>query len=99
VGLLARNHLTPVAQQNVSWLLGNASLAEVAVWADQYIEGNNKTSFWHYVNMPLDATSYDRDRHCPSAMADRWIFADRLRVGVVAFLAVLWAFRLPVSQR
>jgi len=35
------------------------------------------------------------------AMADRWIFADRLRfaVGVVAFLVVLWAFRLPVPQR
>ena len=33
-------------------------------------------------------------------MADRWIFADRLRfaVGVVAFLAVLWAFRLPVPE-
>jgi uncharacterized membrane protein len=32
------------------------------------------------------------------AMADRWIFADRLRfaVGVVGFLAVLWAFRLPM---
>lgn len=35
------------------------------------------------------------------AMADRWIFADRLRfaVGVVAFLAVLWAFRLPIPER
>jgi hypothetical protein len=34
------------------------------------------------------------------AMAGRWIFADRLRfaVGVVAFLAVLWAFRLPIPS-
>jgi Domain of unknown function (DUF1772) len=34
-------------------------------------------------------------------MADRWIFADRLRfaVGVVAFLAVLWAFRLLIPER
>jgi hypothetical protein len=33
-------------------------------------------------------------------MAQHWILADRLRfvVGVVAFLAILWAFRLPVSQ-
>ena len=35
------------------------------------------------------------------AMVDRWIFADRLRfaVGVVAFLSVLWAFRLPIPER
>ena len=34
------------------------------------------------------------------AMADRWIFADRLRfaIGVVGFLAVLWAFRLPMTS-
>lgn len=79
VALLARNHLTPAARQNVSWLLGNASLAEVAVWADQYLEGNNQTSLWHYVNMPLDATRYDRDRACPrqpgvlaGGRGDRW---------------------------
>jgi hypothetical protein len=35
------------------------------------------------------------------AMADRWVFADRLRfvVGVVAFLALLRAFKLPVPER
>ena len=64
VALLATNHLTPTARQNVSWLLGRASLADVAVWADQY-PGNNQTSSWHYVNIPLDATNYDRDRDCP----------------------------------
>ena len=32
------------------------------------------------------------------AMALRWVFADRLRFasGVLGFLAVLWAFRLPM---
>jgi hypothetical protein len=32
------------------------------------------------------------------AMASRWIYADQLRfvVGVVAFLAILWTFRLPI---
>jgi len=79
VALLATNHLTPTARQNVSWLLGNASLADVAVWADQYLEGNNQTFFWHFINIPLDATSYDRDRDCPrqpgvlaGARGDRW---------------------------
>jgi hypothetical protein len=79
VALLATNHLTPRARQNVSWLLGSTGLPDVAVWADQYLEGNNQTSFWHYVNIPFDATSYDRDRHCPrqpgvsaGGRGDRW---------------------------
>ena len=67
VALVATNHLTPAARQSVSSLLGDASLADVAVWADQYLEGNNQTSFWHYVNIPLDASSYDRDRDCPTS--------------------------------
>ena len=79
VALIATKHLTPVARQGVSRLLGSASLADVAVWADQYLEGNNQTSFWHYVNIPVDATKYDRDRDCPTqpgiaagARGDRW---------------------------
>jgi nuclease S1 len=79
VARVATNHLTQTARQNVGWLLGDASLAEVAVWADQYHEGNSQTSFWHYVNIPPDATSYDRDRDCPrqpgvlaGSRGDRW---------------------------
>ncbi len=79
VALIAMKHLTPPARQSVSRLLGNESLADVAVWADQYLEGNNQTSFWHYVNIPLDATKYDRDRDCPTqpgvaagGRGDRW---------------------------
>jgi hypothetical protein len=79
VASVAASHLSPLARQNVSWLLGRESLADVAVWADEYLLGNNQTSFWHYVNIPLDATSYDRDRNCPRQPAvsagsrgDRW---------------------------
>jgi hypothetical protein len=79
VALVAANHLTPTARQNVSWLLGRATLADVAVWADEYSEGNNQTSLWHYVNIPLDATNYDGDRDCPrqpgvsaGGRGDRW---------------------------
>ena len=79
VALVAMKHLTPPAQQNVKWLLGDATLADVAVWADEYIEGNNQTVFWHFVNIPSDARSYDRDRDCPTqpgtaagSRADRW---------------------------
>jgi hypothetical protein len=79
VGLVAENHLTPVARQNVRWLLDRRTLADVAAWADQYQDGNNQTSFWHYINIPPDAAGYDRDRDCPrqpgvagGGRGDRW---------------------------
>lgn len=65
VALLASAQLTSIARQNVQRLLGEETLADVAVWADEYLIGNNQTSFWHYVNIPPDARSYDRDRDCP----------------------------------
>jgi len=65
VALVAENHLTPAARKNVQLLLADESLADVAVWADEYLQGNNQTSFWHYVNIPADARGYDRDRDCP----------------------------------
>lgn len=33
VALVATNHLTPVARQNVTWLLGEESLADISSWA------------------------------------------------------------------
>ena len=65
VGRIAANHLSPTARNNVAWLLGRESLADVSSWADGYLIGNYQTSYWHYVNIPPDATSYDRDRDCP----------------------------------
>jgi len=79
VALVATNHLSAAARQNIAWLLGNETLADVAVWADGYLEGNNQTSFWHYVNIPAEARGYDRDRDCPrqpgvgaGARGDKW---------------------------
>jgi hypothetical protein len=64
VALLATNHLTPVAKQNVTWLLGPETLGDIASWADDVQGGINQTALWHYVNIPPDAKSYDRDRDC-----------------------------------
>ena len=78
VALVATNHLSAAARQNIDWLLDGASLADVAVWADQYVERNKQTSSWHYVNIPSVATAYDRDRDCPrprgasSGRNERW---------------------------
>ena len=79
VGLIAANELTPAATRNVTWLLGHQTLADVSSWADRYNSGVHQTFFWHFLNIPPDATSYDRDRDCPrqpdtivSAREDPW---------------------------
>ena len=64
VATVAANHLTPVARKNVTWLLGDASLADVAVWADEYVEDHRETAPWHYVNIPADGQRYVSDRDC-----------------------------------
>lgn len=79
VAQVAASHLTPEARQAADALLDGATLADVSVWADEYLAGNNQTSFWHYINIPPDATAYDRDRDCPTqpgvrpgGRLDRW---------------------------
>lgn len=64
VGRVAAAHLSANARKNVAWLLGTQSLADVSAWADEYLIGNYQTSYWHYLNIPLDATGYDRARDC-----------------------------------
>ena len=79
VAMVAEGRLTPIAKQNVAWLLDGRSLADVSIWADDYVSGNAQTALWHYVNIPSDAAAYDRDRDCPrqpgvaaGARNDRW---------------------------
>ena len=55
---------------------------------------------------PINAVLFDQaggDRSATeiTAMVRTWIWADRIRfgVGVVAFVAILWAFRLPLPQQ
>ena len=65
VALVASNYLTLPARQNIEWLIGPASLADVSSWADLYLEENVQTASWHYLNIPLFVAAYDRDRDCP----------------------------------
>jgi len=64
VGLIAANHLSRTAAQNVNWLLDGQSLAEVSSWADAQITDLQQTATWHYLNIPPAAAGYDRDRDC-----------------------------------
>ncbi len=63
---VAWDHLTPVARQNVTSLLGTETMADVASWADVYRPLVAQTTGWHFVDMPADKTTYDRDRDCPT---------------------------------
>ena len=79
VGLVAADRLTPIARENVTWLLDGRSLANVASWADEIRTDQQQTSLWHYLNIPPDAAGYDRDRDCPrqpgaapGSRSDRW---------------------------
>lgn len=79
VGLIAADRLTPIARENVRWLLDGQTLADVASWADTITTEQQQTALWHYLNIPPDANGYDRDRDCPRqpgvaarSRADRW---------------------------
>jgi hypothetical protein len=79
VGRIAADRLTPVAKQNVAWLLDGQTLADVASWADSLTGDQVQTSYWHYLNIPPGASGYDRDRDCPrqpgvaaGSRSDRW---------------------------
>lgn len=61
---VAWDHLTPEAKADVQALLGHESLGDVSSWADHYLVGNYQTFYWHFVDIPPEATSYDRDRDC-----------------------------------
>jgi len=65
VALIAAERLTPAARRNVVWLLRPETLADVSSWADRNNDGVYQTYYWHFLNIPPDATGYDRDRDCP----------------------------------
>jgi S1/P1 Nuclease len=66
VGLIAQEHLTPVALANVQYLLGKETLADVSPWADEYRQDHPETAGWHFVDIPGAQNSYDRLRDCPA---------------------------------
>jgi S1/P1 Nuclease len=77
--LIAADQLNSTARLHIAWLLADSNLADIAVWADDYVADNSQTGPWHYVNLPADATAYDRERDCPrqphlfaGSRNDRW---------------------------
>jgi hypothetical protein len=68
--LVAMDHLTPVAAQNVRAILGPDSMADVASWADEYKNDHRETAPWHFTDIPGSQERYDRLRDCPAPVND-----------------------------
>jgi hypothetical protein len=65
VAALALRELTPAARGQVAHLLGGeAMMIHDANWADEIKDQRRDTGAWHYVNIPLHASGFDRRRDC-----------------------------------
>ncbi len=58
IGQIAQNNLTEQASNEVTKLIGSASLAQISTWADEIRSDPSwrYTSPWHYINWPPDQT-------------------------------------------
>jgi hypothetical protein len=64
VAEVAQQRLSEPAAQFVRKLLNGRSLASIASWADDYRARHPETEQWHFVDIPLNATTYDASRDC-----------------------------------
>jgi hypothetical protein len=83
VARLAESRLTPHTRDAVRDILGGQSLADASVWADNIRQYRHDADKLHYVNIPLAATAYVPELHCPGGRCiiaaieqDRQVLAD-----------------------
>ena len=89
IAKIAARRLSPKARHAVANLLEGRTLADVANWADDIRSTRPETAQWHFVDIPLAATSYAPARDCRQtpagdcvvAATQRWLqtLADRRR--------------------
>jgi hypothetical protein len=71
VAEIAQRDLDKTVKERVDELLQGRSLAAVSMWADTLSAQQPETRRWHFVNIPLEAQSYDPGRDCrPSSEGD-----------------------------
>ena len=61
---IAASRLTPIAKQNLQFLLGSDSLASIASWADSVRKERDESYDWHFVDIPKDASGFFEERDC-----------------------------------
>jgi len=91
---IAQDHLTPAAYSAASLLLeeeGLTQLAEVSSWADDFRKSHPETAPWHFVDIPLNAQTYNAARDCPAG--------DCAVAKLEQFRAILADQSAPAAQR
>jgi hypothetical protein len=64
VGWLAQTRLTENTKRGIRSLIGDASLASIANWADEVRPEWDETYNWHFVDIPQNASGFSDDRDC-----------------------------------
>ncbi|MBV9481663.1 MAG: hypothetical protein JO249_13055 [Acidobacteria bacterium] len=64
IATLAQTRLTGNARRGVQWLIGEASLASIANWADEIRPERDETYNWHFVDIPMNASGFSDARDC-----------------------------------
>ena len=64
VASLAEPRLTENAKTGIRSLIGDASLASIASWADEVRPERDETYNWHFVDIPKDASGFSDERDC-----------------------------------
>ncbi|HLK68010.1 MAG TPA: S1/P1 nuclease [Bryobacteraceae bacterium] len=65
VARIAEAQLTPAARTRVTAILApGQTLASVASWADEVRRSRPETANWHFVDIPIDQSHYDKKRDC-----------------------------------
>ena len=83
VAMIAQQHLTPKARQEINKLLQpGETLASISTYADEIRNSRPDTRRFHFVNVPLMATSYMPSRDCRSSDEGDCIIAalERFRI-------------------
>jgi hypothetical protein len=64
VASLAQTRLTANAKKGIRSLIGDASLAPIANWADEVRPERDETYNWHFVDIPESASGFSDERDC-----------------------------------
>jgi hypothetical protein len=66
IARVAEQYLSPQIEHEVRKLLGPRTLADVSDDPDGWRSKRPETGPWHFVNIPLQASTYDAERDCPN---------------------------------
>jgi hypothetical protein len=61
---LAQSHLNENPKAEIRALIGDASLASIANWADEIRHDRDETYNWHFVDIPTNAPGFSDERDC-----------------------------------